>query len=145
MLSEREQRQQEELSSVPALACFSAAPVTAVRSSWLALGVPGLAAVTLNPEHVKRLLNGKRKQWPAGWSCLPKGSMPIGAEEIPDGDTIDRLRVRVPGSSNELPDYEKMYESLFIGASCCLTQCTFVYSCYMFLKLAHGLWGMLGG
>ena len=56
----------------------------------------GLKEVTSSDDHVKKLLNGERKKWPTGWTCLPKGSMPIDADRVESGGSIDRLRV--PGA-----------------------------------------------
>jgi len=55
--------------------------------------VAGLAAVTTSDDVVKNLLNGKRKTWPDGWSCLPKGTMPDGADALESGSSIDGLPV----------------------------------------------------
>lgn len=53
--------------------------------------VAGLAEVTKNADVLKKLLDGERKTWPAGWSCLAKGCLPAEVLNLPDGASIDRL------------------------------------------------------
>ena len=64
--------------------------------------VLGLKEVTASDDVVKNLLNGKKKQWPKGWACLPKGEMPAAAASLSSGASIDRLSVApTEGASGE--------------------------------------------